>query len=32
MQIRVGFEVVYEFAVRTPVVLMLNVHSRGRAT
>ena len=26
MQIRVGFEVVYEFAVRTPVVLMLNVH------
>src|SRR5262249_4160591 len=26
MQIRVGFEVVYEFAARTPVVLMLNVH------
>ena len=26
MQIRVGFEMVYEFAGRTPVVLMLNVH------
>jgi len=26
MQIRVGFEMVYEFAARTPVVLMLNVH------
>ena len=26
MQIRVGFEMLYEFAVRTPVVLMLNVH------
>src|SRR5262249_11808407 len=26
MQIRVGFEVVYQFAARTPVVLMLNVH------
>ena len=26
MQIRVGFEMVYGFAARTPVVLMLNVH------
>ena len=26
MQIRVGFEMVYEFFARTPVVLMLNVH------
>ena len=26
MQIRFGFEMVYEFAARTPVVLMLNVH------
>ena len=26
MQIRVGFQMVYEFAARTPVVLMLNVH------
>src|SRR5262245_15468506 len=26
MQIRVGFEIVYEFVARTPVVLMLNVH------
>ena len=26
MQIRCGFEMVYEFAGRTPVVLMLNVH------
>src|SRR5262249_59378688 len=26
MQIRVGFEVVYQFVARTPVVLMLNVH------
>src|SRR5262249_28499414 len=26
MQIRVGFEIVYEFAARTPLVLMLNVH------
>jgi len=26
MQVRVGFEMVYEFAARTPVVLMLNVH------
>ena len=26
MQIRVGFEMVYEFVARTPMVLMLNVH------
>ncbi len=26
MHIRVGFEIVYEFVVRTPMVLMLNVH------
>ena len=26
MQIRVGFQMAYEFAARTPVVLMLNVH------
>ena len=26
MQIRVGFQMVHEFAARTPVVLMLNVH------
>jgi transglutaminase-like putative cysteine protease len=26
MQIRVGFEMIYEFVVRTPMVLMLNVH------
>jgi hypothetical protein len=31
MQIRVGFEIVYEFAARTPAVLMLNVHP-SRAT
>ena len=31
MQIRVGFQMVYEFAARTPVVLMLNVHP-SRAT
>jgi transglutaminase-like putative cysteine protease len=31
MQIRVGFEMLYEFAGRTPMVLMLNVHpSRAR--
>src|SRR5260370_39653789 len=26
MHIRVGFQIVYEFVVRTPMVLMLNVH------
>ena len=26
MQIRVGFEMLYEFVGRTPMVLMLNVH------
>jgi transglutaminase-like putative cysteine protease len=26
MQIRVGFEIIYQFAARTPMVLMLNVH------
>src|SRR5947207_7585228 len=26
MQIRIGFEFVYEFVARTPMVLMLNVH------
>ena len=26
MQIRIGFEIVYEFVARTPMVLMLNVH------
>jgi hypothetical protein len=26
MQIRAGFEIIYQFAVRTPMVLMLNVH------
>jgi transglutaminase-like putative cysteine protease len=31
MQIRVGFEMVYEFVARTPMVLMLNVHP-SRAT
>ena len=31
MKIRVGFELVYEFAQKTPVVLMLNVHP-SRAT
>ena len=31
MQIRVGFQMVYEFAARTPVMLMLNVHP-SRAT
>src|SRR5438552_1186200 len=31
MQIRVGFQMLYEFAARTPVVLMLNVHP-SRAT
>ena len=26
MQIRIGFEIIYEFVARTPVVLILNVH------